>query len=137
ESAARSLAAQRASALAQLAPSDPAIEAAAVAAGFPGDMPKVTASVRDNEVVVSVTDKSAARAQAIANQFAASLPSTLQQLEGGGATITATNVSLPALPTKAVSPNRNRDIGLGLLIGLGIGLLVAGLRELMSRTVRD
>src|SRR5690349_15100136 len=65
ESAARTLAAQRASALAQLAPSAPAIEAAAVAAGFPGETPKVTARAHDNELSVTVTDKSATRAQAI------------------------------------------------------------------------
>ena len=139
--ASRTLATQRAQDLAEIANTAPAIDDAASAAGYPGSAPSVHASAVKNRpfVKISVSDSSAARAQAVANAFGDTLPATLGRLEnsGGSASVAATNLGDAKLPAHPYSPHRTWDIGLGAAAGLLLGMLLALLREALNRRVRD
>jgi len=136
----RVLATQRAQAVAQLAPKQPAVRAAATSAGFPNSLPSVSASgSSDNPFVnVCVQDTVPSRAQAIANSFAGVLPRVMTQLLGQTDTpVKITNVANASLPGSPYSPDKKKDIGLGLAAGLVLGIFIALLREVFNRTVRD
>jgi succinoglycan biosynthesis transport protein ExoP len=139
EVTARVLASQRAEALAQIASTPPAVNAAKSAAGYPSDFPSVSATADGNSPFVNVTvsDRSKTRAQAVANSFASVLPQVLQQLEGVRTTLTLTNLADAPLPGKPYTPKFKREVGLGLAAGLVLGLLLALLREIFNRSVRD
>ena len=139
EVTARVLAGQRAEALAQVAPTPPAVDAAKKAAGFPADGPSVNAVAETSSpfVIVTVSDSSAQRAQAIANKFASTLPAVLEQLEGVRTNLTLSNLAPAGLPSSPYSPKIKKDVGLGLAVGLVLGVFIALLRGVFNRTVRD
>lgn len=140
EVSARILATQRAGALAQIASTPPAIKAAAKAAGYPAALPSVASSSSTDGpfLTVTVTDADPRRAQAIANSFAATLPTTLTRLEGRSDTpISVANLEAANLPAEPVSPKLVNDLGLGIAAGLILGIAIALLREGVDRTIRD
>jgi succinoglycan biosynthesis transport protein ExoP len=140
EVTARVLATQRALALSQVADTPPAVRAAAAKAGYPGATPSVSSNseVDGPFLTVTVTHTSAARAQAIANAFALTLPATMVRLEGrADAAIAVANLAPANRPAKPFSPKIGRDLGLGLAAGLVLGFAIALLREAVNRAVRD
>lgn len=140
EVTARVLANQRAQALAQVAPTAPAVKAAATKAGYPSAAPSVSASAGQEGpfLTVNVVDTSAARAQAIANSFAATLPATLAALEGRSDTpINVRNLAPASAAGDPISPKLLNDLALGLAAGLVLGVALALLREGVDRTIRD
>jgi capsular exopolysaccharide synthesis family protein len=140
EIASRLLASERAVALSQVAPTVPAVDAAEKAAGFPNAAVTVSAIASGVSpfVTVSVAGQSPREVQAIADAFAQTLPATMVKLEGSAdSAISVSNLAPASLPGKPVSPGIRRDVGLGLLVGLLLGLVIATVREAVDRTFRD
>lgn len=140
EVAARLLASQRAVALSQVAATPPAVAAAEKAAGFPhADVSvEATATGASPFLAVSVAGPSPTEAKAIADEFAHTLPATMIELEGpADSSISVRNLAPASLPRKPFSPHFQREVGLGLVAGLVLGLVIAVLREAFDRTVRD
>jgi polysaccharide biosynthesis transport protein len=134
------LATERALALSQVAPTVPAVDAAKKAAGYPDAAVSVSATAEDNSpfVTVSVSGRSAAEVQAIADEYARTLPATMVRLEGrDDSAIHVRNLAPASLPESPVSPSIRRDAGFGLLVGLLLGIMIAVGREALDRTVRD
>ena len=111
------VAAQRATAFAQIISTGPAVQAAlkeAEAKGGPFEpsaYPSVSASAdgTDPFITVDVTDTDPRQAQAVANAFLIVLPSVLQQLEQPTTTPHEIDMLQAAsLPTKPASPNPRR-----------------------------
>jgi polysaccharide biosynthesis transport protein len=104
---------------------------------------KIAATVEPETVLIdlSVTDASPGAAREIANGTALEFSDFVDAL------ILKTSPSVPqpqvtlvqpaATPDVPVSPNTNRNLGLGLVAGLAAGLVVANLRERSNKTVRD
>jgi capsular exopolysaccharide synthesis family protein len=140
EIASGQLATERALALSQVAGTAPAIDAAKRAAGYPDAAISVNATAGNNGpfLAVSVAGQSPAEVQAIADEFARTLPATIVRLEGPtNSGIRISDLAPASLPSKPVSPNIRRDTGFGLLVGLLVGIVIAIAREALDRTVRD
>jgi capsular exopolysaccharide synthesis family protein len=140
EITARVLATQRAAALSQVAATAPAVQAAAIAAGYPAASPSVssTSDEKGPFLTVNVTDTSARRAKAIADSFAATLPTTLVRLEGQTDTaVSVANLAPANLPSEPISPKLLNDLALSLAAGLILGIAIALFREVIDRTIRD
>lgn len=140
EVTARVLATQRAAALSQVAATAPAVKAAATKAGYPAASPSVTSTADEKGpfINVKVVDTDPARAKAIADSFAATLPTTLVKLEGRtDTTVSVTNLAPASTPVDPVSPKLVNDLALGLAAGLVLGIAIALLREVADRTIRD
>src|SRR4051794_1807999 len=96
---------------------------------------KITASAPLDTVLVNVTvtDRSPARAQAIADSVGRQFTVRVNELETPqGANVSPVKVSVaqpPTLPTDPVSPRKKLDLSLGLLAGLALGVGGAVLRE--------
>lgn len=136
----RVLSVQRAQALAQLAPTAPAVQAAATAARYPLAKPHVHASAPEQSPFVDlrVEDSDPNRAQAIANAFATTLPAVLVRYEGPTSSrVVLTNLAPATTPGGAYSPDRLVYLGLGAAAGLVLGLIVASIRFAVDHTVRD
>jgi succinoglycan biosynthesis transport protein ExoP len=109
----------------------------------PVDLTKlVSASAELNTVLVTadVRDGSSAESLTIADGIAKTFPKMVDDLDNGGGktqTVVINTVSGPTLAPFPVSPTKRLYGGLGLLIGLGLGILIAALRELFDMTVRS
>lgn len=92
-------------------------------------------------VDITVTDPEAKSAAAIANSVADHLGDAVQSLsptnEDGDATITAAVVAEAATPTDPSSPQKVRDITIGFVGGLMLGLGMAILLELLNTKPRN
>lgn len=147
EVATRELADERAVAFSQIAATSPAVQAALSKAEAshgpfsPRGGPSVSASATGTSpfVYLHVSDTDARRAQAVANAYAAVLPTVIQKLEQ---TTVATPeeiavVSPAGLPGSPFKHNLERN----LLIGLGLGLVLGGgvalVRESVDRRLKD
>jgi capsular exopolysaccharide synthesis family protein len=103
---------------------------------------EVSASAPANTVLLNihVTDREPARAQAIANAVAQQFSTLASELETpAGATsspVRVTVVKSATLPTSPVSPRTTRDIALGFLLGLLVGIAAAVLRETLDTSVK-
>lgn len=90
---------------------------------------------------ISVTDPSPRQAQALAQTYAESLVDLVRQLETPAgqttAPIKATVVDSATLPTDPVSPQPIRNLALGLVLGLLVGIGIAFLRDLLDTTVKS
>ena len=89
------------------------------------------------EVAVDNTDpKLAAQiADAVGKQF----PKTVTSIEastGQGSPVKVSVMRVPTVPTAPVSPKPVRNIGLGLVLGLLVGLGLALLRDLLDTTIK-
>lgn len=102
----------------------------------------LSASVLDDTVVLNVTARGDAPAETanIANAAAARLGAVIELVEApgtGAASPVNVTVTRPAsAPSAPTSPNTTLALALGLVAGLGVGLLVAALRDqaLTNRT---
>lgn len=104
---------------------------------------KVTAAVVPETVILDITatDASPYQAQAIAQGVAEQVVGLVSQLEtppgGVRAPVKATIVDDAPVPQVPVSPQPDRNIGIGVLLGLLLGLGAAVLRELLDVTVKE
>ncbi|HVE62593.1 MAG TPA: polysaccharide biosynthesis tyrosine autokinase [Mycobacteriales bacterium] len=89
---------------------------------------------------ISATDRSPVQAQRIANSAADNFTKLVSQLErtnASGQPLVKITVVKPAeFPTTPVSPRRNVNLALGLLVGLGIGIGIAVARETLDTSVK-
>ncbi|WP_051485496.1 polysaccharide biosynthesis tyrosine autokinase [Nocardioides sp. J54] len=90
---------------------------------------------------ITVTDTDASRAQLIAQSYAEQLSDLVRELETqAGATsapIKATIVDNASYSDSAVSPQPKRNVGLGVVLGLLVGLGLAVLRELLDTRIKS
>jgi capsular exopolysaccharide synthesis family protein len=89
---------------------------------------------------ISVQDASPARARDIANAVALAFPALVDRLENSGGATSPVSVSITraaALPEVPVAPRVELDVALGLLVGLGLGVGAAVLRDSLDRSVTD
>ncbi len=104
---------------------------------------EVTASVKTDTVIlgVTVTDASPQRARDIANAVSDQFTKLARELETpqGSATPAAkiTVVQQASLPTSPVVPQTTRNLGLGAVLGLLLGVGLAVLRDRLDNTVKD
>lgn len=89
---------------------------------------------------ITVTDTNPGLARDLANVVASQTSSLVQELEtsarGGVPAASATIVDLADLPTSPSSPSWVRNLGLGLVGGLILGLVAAVIRWKLDRSVR-
>ena len=142
ETSSRQLAVERATTYAQFATTPPVVdEALAAGGGAPGaGRPEVTAEAEPNAPFLSVTvaDTDAARAAAVANAYASTLPAAVARLEGrsGGATADLTVLTPAIVPATPARPQPVRNGVLGLALGLLLGVGSAFLREALDRSFK-
>lgn len=91
-------------------------------------------------LTVSVSDSSAARAQAIANAVSDQLGRVVERLEtprqGGTPPVMVTTAVPAQLPSTPTSPRPALNLALGLLFGAALGIVLAVLRDQQDTTVR-
>src|SRR5207248_2290703 len=86
---------------------------------------------------VTVTDHSPQRAQAVASslgQAFSSFVTSLESAKGEKSPVRVSVTSAPRLPTSPVSPKKPVYLVLGALLGFLLGVVVAVLREVSSRS---
>lgn len=112
-------------------------------ADSPGDLAsKFTATAPLDTVLinVSVKDRSPAQAQALANSIGRVFPGLVDSIEkpnAGGVSPVKVSVVQPAqLPTAPTSPKPKLNVALGLLVGLGVGIGGAVLRETLDTSIK-
>lgn len=104
---------------------------------------KVTASAKLDTVLinVSVLDESPVRARDIANSLSDEFVVMIRELETPepGATPDARVVveQRASIPERPVTPDTTRNIGLGVILGLALGVGLAVLRDMLDNTVKD
>ncbi len=104
---------------------------------------QVTTKVVPDTVLltVTVTDPSPTRARDLANAVVGQFSGLVKELETpDGSTVAAakaTVVQRAEVPTAAVSPTPARNLGLGLVLGLLLGVGLAVLRDRLDNSVTD
>ena len=92
-------------------------------------------------IEVAVRDADPARARAIGTAIATEFPTAVSELESSGGTktspITVAVVQPPTVPSSPVSPKPLRNVGLGLVLGLLLGLGAAVLREMLDKGIKS
>jgi receptor protein-tyrosine kinase len=103
----------------------------------------VSASAKPETVLIDVTvlDQSPVRARDIANTLSDEFVGMIRELETpeNGTTpdsrvVVEQRASIPSAP---VVPKTARDIGIGLVLGLALGIGLAVIRDLLDNTVKD
>jgi succinoglycan biosynthesis transport protein ExoP len=103
----------------------------------------VEASVPQNQVIleVAVTDASPRRAAEIANAVGVTLGKVAGSLspsrQDGGEAVRATTLRIAEVPTVPSSPDIPRNLGIGLVLGLLLGIGIAILRHVLDTKVRS
>ncbi|HTR70693.1 MAG TPA: polysaccharide biosynthesis tyrosine autokinase [Mycobacteriales bacterium] len=143
ETAEQQIAAGRATAIAQIAGTAPAVQAATAAAGTlpAGASLSVsgTADGTDPFVTISVKSSSPEEAQAVANAYAGVMPDVLRSLgQAPGITDGAVRqLGTAGLPTTPESPRPRINLLVGLAVGIVLALIAAFVREALDRRLRD
>ena len=145
EVASSQLAAQRATAFAQIISAAPTVQAAlkeAEAQGGPFEpsgYPSVSASAdgTDPFITVDVTDTDPRRAQAVANAFPIVLPSVLGQLGSPQRRPTRSTCSKPQASRQSRSPPTRENLIIGLALGVVLGVAAAFVVEALDRRLKD
>jgi polysaccharide biosynthesis transport protein len=102
----------------------------------------VTATVPLDTVLieVAVTDASPRVAAEVANSVGEQFTNTVADLEsvadGKSSPVKVTIVSVPTVPTAPISPKPTRNLALGVVLGLLLGLGLALLRDLLDTTIK-
>ena len=135
---------QRVKSYAQLLTTPRILAPVAAAVGETGDISgQVTATTPPDTVLieVAVRDSDPQQAKAKATAIAKEFPSAIEELEtpsGKDASpVKVTVVRPPTTPTSPVSPKPLRNIALGAVLGLLLGLGAALVRETLDKTVKD
>lgn len=101
----------------------------------------VTVAPDTTILVISATDEDPVLARDIANAVADQLASTVSGLSparpDGTEAVRATMLSEAQVPESPSSPNATRNLALGFVLGLMLGVGVALLRDLLDTKVRD
>lgn len=101
----------------------------------------VTASVQPDTVLldVRVVDTSQQRSLAVAQSIADNFDDAIRELDNRGAdtNVELRTISGPTLNPEPVSPRTKLNLALGLLLGLGIGIAQALLRQQLDRSFRS
>jgi capsular exopolysaccharide synthesis family protein len=139
QAAARTAAAAKAQAIAEVAKSQPAIQGAVLAAYATPDRPTVTVTTDPGGpfIHIQVTDTTADRAQSIADQFVVTLPTSFAAIAGPQANLTLRNVAPATLATSRTSASLGSLLSIGALLGLLAGLVAAAIRTGNDHAVRD
>jgi len=134
---------QRVKSYAQLLTTPRILAPVAEQVGVTGDISsQVTATTPPDTVLieVAVRDDDPAQAQAIATAIATEFPTAVAELETPAGTevspVKVTVVQPPSTPTSPVSPKPLRNIALGAVLGLLLGLGLALVREALDKTVK-
>lgn len=134
---------QRVKSYAQLLTTPRILSPVAASVGVAGDLSRqITVTTPPDTVLieVAVRDSNPARAQAIATAIAEGFPTAVGQIESRpGSDVSPVKVTVvqpPTAPTSPVSPVPVRNIALGAVLGLLLGLGVALLRETLDKTVK-
>ena len=104
---------------------------------------RVSASAPLDTVLINVTvsDPSATEAALIANAVAQQFAVTVDTLEvaqsGGGSPVKVSTVQEAVAPLFPSSPKKTLNLLLGLILGFGIGFVIATLRQLFDNTVKN
>jgi len=110
--------------------------ATSLAAGITSDSPQNSSLIN-----INVTDESPAMAAAIANAVAAEFQDVVAELErpndGSPSTVKLTIVRDAVAPNEPSLPRSKLNLALGMVVGLGLGVAVAFLREVLDTRVRD
>lgn len=101
----------------------------------------ITVAANTTILVVSATDKNPAAARDIANAVSTELATAVGELNperpDGGEAVRATMLSEAQQPTVPSSPNIKRNLALGVVLGLMLGVGFAILREMLDTKVRS
>ena len=134
---------QRVKSYAQLLTTPRVLAPVAAAVGVSGDIARqVTATTPPDTVLieVAVRDTDPARAQAMGEAIATEFPAAVTELESpAGAEASPVKVTVvrpPTTPESPVSPNPLRNILLGGVLGVLLGLGAALVRETLDKTVK-
>jgi polysaccharide biosynthesis transport protein len=102
---------------------------------------QITATVPLNTVLIQVavtnTDPrvAAAVADAVGRQFTQTV-ADIESVKGQASPVKLTVVSVPTVPTTPISPMPTRNLALGVVLGLLLGLGLALLRDLLDTTIK-
>jgi capsular exopolysaccharide synthesis family protein len=92
-------------------------------------------------IEIAVTDSSAARSAAVANAVADELSATVERLApqnaAGNPTVQAMTVAVAEVPDEATSPNLPFDLLVGLVLGFVLGLGAAWARDVLDSRFQD
>ena len=134
---------QRVKSYAQLITTPRILTPVAAAVGGNGDIAsQVTATTPPDTVLieVAVRDSDPDQAKAMATAIAKEFPTAVTELESPAGTdaspVKVTVVQPPTTPTSPVSPKPVRNIALGAVLGLLLGLAAALVRETLDKTVK-
>ncbi len=134
---------QRVKSYAQLLTTPRILEPVSEATGVTGDISgDITATTPPDTVIIEVAVRNAdpAKARDIAQAISEEFPAAVGQLEspadGKPSPVKVTVVQPPTTPEGPVSPKPTRNLALGAVLGLLLGLAAAVLRELTDTTVK-
>ncbi|MDT7537984.1 MAG: tyrosine-protein kinase [Actinomycetota bacterium] len=128
--------------LSELAGTPPAVRAAQQAAGLPGAATGNVQAFADGAspiLTIRVTGPDPEQGARLANGFAGTLPTVAQQLHqtNAGERISLETLSPATVNPVPVSPRPKRNLALGLVLGLVVGLSGAFARTALDRQLRD
>lgn len=104
---------------------------------------QVTATVPLDTVLIEVAVKdtdprvAAEVAAAVGTQFTLTVADLENVKEGQSSPVKVTIVSAPTVPTAPISPKPTRNLALGMVLGLLLGLGMALLRDLLDATIKS
>lgn len=102
---------------------------------------KASAEVGTVLISINVVDESPIRARDFANAMAEEFVTMVEELEtrnGASESLSGVIVEQAAsTPEKPVAPKEGRNLAIGVLAGLMMGIVLAVLRELLDKTVRN
>lgn len=104
---------------------------------------QITATVPLNTVLIQVAVRNtnprvaAEVADAVGTQFTQTVAQLESVNKGQSSPVKVTVVSAPTVPTSPVSPQPIRNLGLGVVLGLLLGLGLALLRDLLDTTIKS
>ena len=134
---------QRVKSYAQLLTTPRILAPVATAVGATGDIAdQVTATTPPDTVLieVAVRDTDPGRAQAIGEAIATEFPATVTELESPAGTeaspVKVTVVRPPTTPVEPVAPKPLRNVALGTVLGLLLGLGAALVRDSLDKTLK-